>query len=143
MASTTATTTTKTDQRERARPNFLDIPGSATPFLQETNNDTHAVTIINTFVLKSANDADLFLENWLRDANYMKKQYGMLSTQLHRAVGEESNVFVNIVSWESTEAFRRAFHNPEFQMHIGNFPSGTDVFPVLLKKIAVPGICTA
>ncbi|KAH7372058.1 antibiotic biosynthesis monooxygenase [Cadophora sp. MPI-SDFR-AT-0126] len=144
MASTTTTTTTtKSGEPERALPNFYQMPGSATVFLEEAKVDVHAITIINTFVLKSSNEAELFLENWQRDSDFMRKQYGMLSTQLHRALGEASNMFVNVTQWESTKAFREAFHNPEFQMHLKNFPAGTHVYPVLLKKIAMPNACTA
>lgn len=128
---------------ERGPPTFIDIPGSAVKFMEETQNDTEAVTIHIMFVLKSNKDSEAFLENWVRDAHYMRTQYGMLSTQLHRAVGEESNIFLNSVSWESTAAFRKAFNNPEFKKHTSNFPAGTIVHPLLLKKVAVPGICTA
>ncbi|KAJ4186575.1 hypothetical protein NW767_010795 [Fusarium falciforme] len=135
--------TNTSGEREKARPDFKNLPGASIKFLEEVHNNTHAITIINIFVLKSHEDIDLWMENRKRDSKFMKQQYGMLSAQLHRGVGKDSNTFVNLVQWESTEAFRNAFLNPEFQKHISQFPSETTIFPLLLKRIGVPGTCVA
>jgi len=50
-------------------------------------------------------------------------------------------VFINYAIWESNELFKKAFNNPEFQSSIEEFPAGTEAFPGLFKKVAVPGIC--
>jgi heme-degrading monooxygenase HmoA len=121
----------------------LDIPGSSTTFLKQLETETSPVTFINTFVLKSHKDEEQFLANWARDGNYMKSQYGMLSGQLHRSVGEQANIFVNIAIWESTEAFRRAFNDPEFKKHVSGYPCGVIAYPIILSKIAVSGVCVA
>jgi quinol monooxygenase YgiN len=120
-----------------------EYPGLLTPFLEQLNTETDYVTFINTFILPSAEASTEFLKHWKGDGNYMKSQYGMLSAQLHRSIGEKSNVFVNVAVWESTAAFRRAFQNPEFQQSLSGFPEGTLMFPVILSKVAVPGVCGA
>lgn len=120
---------------------LLDIPGTSTPFLSQLATDTGPVTFMNTFVLKSSNDEEKFLSNWKLDGNHMKSQYGMLSAQLYRSVGSEGNVFVNVAIWESTGAFRRAFEDPEFRKHAGGYPDGVVAYPVILKKVAVSGVC--
>ena len=122
---------------------LVDIPGTSTPFLEQLETETSPATFINTFVLKSHDDTELFLENWARDGNHMKSQYGMLSGQLHRSVGPRGNVFVNIAVWESTEAFRKAFADPEFKKFASGYPEGTVAYPILLSKMAVSGVCAA
>ncbi|KAI3572678.1 putative enzyme [Fusarium oxysporum f. sp. albedinis] len=122
---------------------FSDIPGTNTPFLSQLQTDTTPAIFINTFVIKSAKDEKQFLDNWVKDASHMKAQPGLLSAQLHRAVGSDSNVFVNIAVWETTAAFRKAFADPEFKKHAAGYPEGTIAYPIITDKIAVPGVCVA
>lgn len=121
---------------------LLDIPGTATPFLGQLQTDTSPAIFMNTFVIKSHEDEKLFLSNWKRDGGHMKSQPGLLSAQLHRSVGQEGNVFVNIAVWESTDAFRTALANPEFKKHASGYPEGVTAYPVILSKVAISGICT-
>jgi heme-degrading monooxygenase HmoA len=97
------------------------------------------VILINQFTV-AEEDADQLLRAWAADAAWMKQQPGFISTQLHRGVGG-SCVFLNYAVWESTESFRRAFANPEFQSSLGAYPSSTVTSPHLFQKVAVPGIC--
>jgi heme-degrading monooxygenase HmoA len=120
-----------------------DYPGTTTPFSTQFDNEGGPVTFINTFILPSAEAEALFLAHWHLDSKSMKAQYGMLSGQLHRSVGPNSNIYVNIAIWESIEAFRNAFRSAEFQQSLGGYPKGTVMYPVMLKKQAVPGVCTA
>ncbi|KAH7000652.1 antibiotic biosynthesis monooxygenase [Ilyonectria destructans] len=122
---------------------LLDIPGTSTPFLSQLETETSSAVFINTFVLKSHKDEEQFLATWARDGNHMKSQYGMLSGQLHRSVGTEGNVFVNIAVWESTKAFRKAFADPEFKKYASHYPEGTIAYPIILSKMAVAGVCVA
>ncbi|KAM5527611.1 hypothetical protein FOXYSP1_19973 [Fusarium oxysporum f. sp. phaseoli] len=122
---------------------LADIPGTNTPFLGQLQTDTTPAIFINTFVIKSPEDEKKFLDNWIKDASHMKAQPGLLSAQLHRAVGPDPNVFVNIAVWETTAAFRKAFADPNFKKHAAGYPEGTIAYPVILNKIAVPGVCVA
>jgi heme-degrading monooxygenase HmoA len=70
----------------------------------------------------------------------MKQQPGFISTQLHRVIAG-SYVFINYAVWESTEHFKRAFNNPEFQSKMAEYPASTMASPHLFKKVAVPDIC--
>jgi heme-degrading monooxygenase HmoA len=97
------------------------------------------VILINTFKV-APEDADALLDAWAADAAYMKQQPGFISTQLHRGVGG-SSVFLNYAVWESVEAFRAAFTNPEFQATFALYPDTTVASPHLFQKVAVPGIC--
>ena len=81
------------------------------------------------------------LSAWAADAKIMKRQPGFISTQLHRGTAG-SCVFINYAVWESTEHFKRAFNNPEFQSKLAEYPTNTVASPHLFKKVAVPGICT-
>jgi hypothetical protein len=49
-------------------------------------------------------------------------------------------VFINYAVWESTEHYKRAYSNPEFQSSIKEYPESTVASPHLFKKVAVPGI---
>jgi heme-degrading monooxygenase HmoA len=99
------------------------------------------VTLINTFTVDPG-ELDQLLQAWAADAALMKAQPGFISTQLHRGIGG-SSVLVNVAVWESVDAFRRAFSNPEFQAKLGDYPPTTVGSPHLFTKIAVPGICVA
>jgi heme-degrading monooxygenase HmoA len=97
------------------------------------------VILINKFNVKSE-DIDEFLRAWAADSEVMKRQPGFISTQLHRGIAG-SNVFINYAVWESTEHFKRAFNNPEFQAMLAEHPTSAVASPHLFKKVAVPGIC--
>jgi heme-degrading monooxygenase HmoA len=97
------------------------------------------VILINKFDVASE-DVDRFLTAWSADAAIMKRQPGFISTQLHRGI-EGSTVFLNYAVWESTELFKNAFRNPEFQSSLQAYPSTAVAAPHLFRKVAVPNIC--
>ena len=99
------------------------------------------VVLVNLFTLEPA-DEERFLEVWKHDADFMKRQPGFISTQLHRALGP-SATYLNYAVWESTEAFRAAFTHPDFRAAITRMPSSAVARPHLFQKIGVAGICTA
>ncbi|HKN28695.1 MAG TPA: antibiotic biosynthesis monooxygenase family protein [Roseiarcus sp.] len=103
--------------------------------------DAAPVVLLNVFTLDKA-DEQAFLQAWRSDAEYMKRQPGFISTQLHRAIGE-SPTYVNYAVWESTAGFRAAFTNPEFVAKLSVYPSSAVASPHLFQKVAIPGICVA
>lgn len=98
------------------------------------------VILVNKFNVADA-DVERFLQAWGEDAALMKRQPGFISAQLHRGIGG-SGVFLNYAVWESVEAFRAAFSQPEFQEALRKYPENIVASPHLFQKIAVPGICT-
>jgi heme-degrading monooxygenase HmoA len=103
--------------------------------------DAGPVVLMNVFTVDTA-DEQALLQAWQDDAEFMKRQPGFISTQLHRAIGD-SAAFLNYAVWESTAHFRAAFGHPEFQRRLSNYPASTVATPHLFQKIAVPGICVA
>ena len=99
------------------------------------------VVLMNIFSV-DAGDVDALFRAWERDALWMKKRPGFISTQLHRAIGD-SNVLLNYAVWESVDHFRQAFTHPEFQSHIADYPPSAVVSPHLFQKMAVANICVA
>ena len=97
------------------------------------------VILINTFRV-APEDADALLEAWAADAALLKTKPGFISTQLHRGIAG-SGVFLNSAVWESVEAFRNAFGDPNFQETFARYPDSTVASPHLFQKVAVPGIC--
>jgi heme-degrading monooxygenase HmoA len=97
------------------------------------------VILINKFNVKPE-EVDQFLRAWAADAAYFKSQPGFISAQLHRGIAG-SSVLVNYAVWESTEIYKRAFKNSDFNSKLGNYPASTVASPHLFKKVAVPGIC--
>jgi heme-degrading monooxygenase HmoA len=97
--------------------------------------------LVNVFTLASA-DEETFLGVWQDDANFMKRQPGFISTQLHRAIGE-SATYLNYAVWETTADFRAAFSHPEFRAKLSAYPSSAVASPHLFQKVAVSGICVA
>jgi heme-degrading monooxygenase HmoA len=102
---------------------------------------TGPIVLINRFSVP-APQVDRFLEAWTRDAGFMKRQPGFISTQLHRGIGG-STTFVNTAVWESARHLQQAVCAPEFQHHRDAYPDGIEFSPHVLEKCAVPDICTA
>jgi heme-degrading monooxygenase HmoA len=105
----------------------------------QLSQETGPVVLINTFKV-APEDVDALLEAWAADASYLKQKPGFISTQLHRGVAG-SSVFLNYAVWESMEAFRAAFTDPQFQATFERYPDSTVASPHLFQKLAVPGIC--
>ena len=97
------------------------------------------VILINTFRV-APEDVDQLVAAWTADAAYLKTKPGFISTQLHRGIAG-SCVFLNHAVWESVEAFRSAFGDPQFQATFARYPDSTVASPHLFQKVAVPGIC--
>jgi len=102
---------------------------------------THAgpVVLVNKFTV-ALEDRDALLAAWAADAAFMRRQPGFIWTQLHRGIGD-SGVFLNYAVWESLDAFKNAFGQPEFRSHVARYPASAATAPCLFEKVAVPGIC--
>jgi heme-degrading monooxygenase HmoA len=113
----------------------------AFPIERQIAIDAGPVVLVNVFTLDKS-DEQTFLKAWQDDADFMKKQPGFISTQLHRAIGE-SPTYLNYAVWETNTEFRAAFTRPEFRAKISAYPSSAVASPHLFQKVAVPGICVA
>jgi heme-degrading monooxygenase HmoA len=110
------------------------------PIQQQLGAEVSPAILINVFTVASE-DVDGLLAAWEHDANWMKKQPGYISTQLHRGIGG-SCTFLNYAVWESVAHFRAAFTNPEFRATLAAYPSSIVASPHLFEKMAVPNLCT-
>lgn len=110
------------------------------PISAQLNESISPVTLINVFTVDPS-EADALLKAWEDDANWMKKQPGYISTQLHRGIAG-SGVFLNYAVWESVAHFRAAFTHPEFVNAIKAYPASVVAQPHLFSKVAVPNLCT-
>ena len=99
------------------------------------------VVLLNIFTVREG-DQERMLEIWREDAGLMSRQPGYITTQLHQAVGA-ANVLINYAVFESIESYREAWNQPEFQALLEKSPEGAIARPILLQKVAVPGICVA
>lgn len=97
------------------------------------------MVFINTFHVAPA-EVDDFMEAWRTDGEFMKRQPGYVSTQLHRGTAG-STTFINVAEWDSVEAFRTAASQPEFQASLSRYPDSSVASPHIFTKVAVPGIC--
>jgi heme-degrading monooxygenase HmoA len=109
------------------------------PIQRQLAVDAAPVVLANVFTLDKADEPG-FLEVWRDDAEFMQRQPGFISTQLHRAIGESPTYF-NYAVWESTAAFRAAFMHPEFVAKLSAYPSSAVASPHLFQKVAVQGVC--
>jgi heme-degrading monooxygenase HmoA len=80
------------------------------------------------------------LKAWEDDANWMKRQPGFISTQLHQGVAG-STVFMNYAVWESVIHFRAAFNRPKFKEALKKYPSSAVASPHLFTRLTVPNLC--
>jgi heme-degrading monooxygenase HmoA len=113
---------------------------SVVPIQKQLNANISPVVLINIFTVDSK-DVESLIKAWEHDANWMKRQPGYISTQLHQGIGG-SCVFLNYAVWESVEHFRAAFTNPEFSSALGAYPSSAVAQPHLFTRVAVPNLCT-
>ena len=59
----------------------------AFPIERQIAIEASSVVLVNVFTLDKA-DEQIFLQAWQDDAQFMKRQPGFISAQLHRAIGE-------------------------------------------------------
>ena len=111
------------------------------PIFNQLSEDLAPVILINLFTVDAV-DVPVLLKAWEDDANWMKRQAGYISTQLHRGIAG-SCVFLNYAVWESVAHFRAAFTHPEFQNALAAYPSSAVAQPHLFDRVAVPNLCAA
>ena len=109
------------------------------PIFQQINSDASPVVLVNMFHVAEA-DVPALMKAWEADANWMKKQPGYISTQLHQGIAG-SNVFMNYAVWESVAHFRAAFTHPEFAEALSHYPSSAVASPHLFTRLTVPNLC--
>ena len=115
----------------------MDTTVSLTTQLGATHSGP--VVLVNKFTV-AREDRDALLAAWAIDAAYMQRQPGFIWTQLHRGIGD-SSVFLNYAIWESLDAFKHAFAQPEFRSRLAEYPASAVASPYLFEKVAVPGVC--
>ena len=108
-------------------------------FFEQMNEEVGPIMMINKFNVEPE-QSDEFLKAFAATAEFMKKQPGYISAQLHRGIAG-SCTFVNIEVWESADHFKQTVTSPRFRSSITGLPSSTIMSPHLFKKVAVPGIC--
>src|SRR3974390_3156363 len=113
----------------------------AFPIERQLGVDAAPVVLVNVFTVDKA-DEQVFLTAWQDDAGFMKRQPGFISTQLHRAIGENPT-FLKYAVWESPALFRAAFMQPEFRAALSHYPDSAVARPHLFRKVAAQGVCVA
>ncbi len=108
-------------------------------FIKQVNEDASPVILINKFNV-DPEEVDEFLKAFAATGEFMKKQPGFISAQLHRGIAG-SCAFLNYEVWESADHFKRTITSPGFQSSIVGLPPRTIMSPHLFKKLAVPGLC--
>lgn len=111
------------------------------PIERQLGLEASPVVLVNLFTIDRA-DENAFLKVWQDDAALMKRLPGFISTQLHRAIGENPT-YLNYAVWESNAAFRAAFTHPEFVAKLSTYPASAVASPHLFQKVAVADICVA
>jgi len=111
------------------------------PIERQLEASATPVVLVNIFTVAEA-DIPALLTAWENDANWMKRQPGFISSQLHRAIGG-SCMFLNYAVWDSVDQFRAAFTHPDFRNALGAYPSSVVAQPHLFSKVAVPNLCVA
>ena len=109
------------------------------PIFQQLGTEASPVILVNVFQVAEA-DIPALLKAWENDANWMKKQPGYISTQLHQAIGG-STLFLNYAVWESVAHFRAAFNHPDFKRSLEQYPSSAIASPHLFTRLTVPNLC--
>lgn len=109
------------------------------PVFRQLDAEVSPVVLVNVFQVAEA-DVPALLAAWEADANWMKRQPGYISTQLHRGIAG-STVFLNYAVWESVAHFRAAFEHPDFKQSLERYPPSTVASPHLFERLTVPNLC--
>ena len=105
----------------------------------QLQQDVGAVVLIITFTVNSEDEVQ-FLKTWASAAEISKKTSGVISAQLYKGIAG-SRIFVSYHVFESTEAIREQYKNPDFPSKLSEYPPSTVTSSHVFKKVAVPGIC--
>lgn len=101
-------------------------------FKQQLNAVTVGpVILVNKFNVDS-DDRQHFLIEFAKVKQFMQKQPGYISSQLHQPVGD-SEVWMNLARWESNTVLKNAILNPGFKQVIKQLPGRPE--PVLFKEV--------
>ena len=111
----------------------------STPIFQQLGTEVSPVVLVNFFQVAKV-DIPALLKAWEADANWMKRQPGYISTQLHQGIAG-STAFMNYAVWESVAHFRAAFNHPEFKAALEHYPSSAVASPHLFTRLTVPNLC--
>jgi len=106
---------------------------------QQLDTEASPVILVNMFQVAEA-EIPALLKAWENDANWLKRQPGYISTQLHQAIGGSTLLF-NYAVWESVAHFSDAFNHPDFKSALEQYPSSTIASPHLFRRITVPNLC--
>ena len=103
------------------------------------------VTLINCFEVPAGREAEFF-DAWKGMNTYFRAQPGYVSNRLHRAVSPSARyAFVNVVAWESAEAYQAAHTTEFFQSSIRDpkwrdFPNVPGLFEVVFEADVDSGV---
>lgn len=112
---------------------------STVPIFQQIGAEVSPVVLVNIFQV-ATEDIPALLEAWEADANWMKRQPGYISTQLHQGIAG-STLFMNYAVWESVAHFRAAFTHPEFKKALEHYPNSAVASPHLFTRLTVANLC--
>jgi quinol monooxygenase YgiN len=108
-------------------------------FGTQLQQDVGAVVLIITFTV-NPEDEEKFVKTWTSAAEISKKTSGVISAQLYRGIAG-SRIFVSYHVFESTEAIRQQYKNPDFPSKLSEYPASIVTSSHVFKKVAVSGIC--
>jgi heme-degrading monooxygenase HmoA len=108
-------------------------------FGTQLQQDVGAVVLIITFTV-NPEDEEKFVKTWTSAAEISKKTSGVISAQLYRGIAG-SRIFVSYHVFESTEAIRQQYKNPDFPSKLSEYPVSIVTSSHVFKKVAVSGIC--
>ncbi|MEU2289100.1 antibiotic biosynthesis monooxygenase family protein [Streptomyces sp. NPDC013178] len=119
-----------------------DLDTSA-PFLAQLQgpDDGQPITLVNVFVAPEGTVEEV-IDIWRQDSFIMKAQPGFISAQLYRGIGD-SRILTNVAVWENLTSLWNAFSREEFQKTLTLYPDGSIAHPIVVRKVAVPGVCVA
>jgi len=107
-------------------------------FGTQLQQDVGAVVLLITFTV-NPEDEEKFVKTWTSAAEISKKTSGVISAQLYRGIAG-SRIFVSYHVFESTEAIRQQYKNPDFPSKLSEYPASIVTSSHVFKKVAVSGI---
>ncbi|GFF28475.1 antibiotic biosynthesis monooxygenase [Aspergillus udagawae] len=104
-------------------------------FLSQLEKKAGPIVLMDTVIVPNGQH-DAVLALWEKDSHIRKSQPGFLHAQLHKGI-DNSNLILNIATWESVEALCNAYQQEIFQKTLEEYPKGTIIYQHIVQKVAV------
>lgn len=126
------------DPRANLRRMMVEAAENVT-FAEQLGQDGGPIVLMNVFRF-APEDRQAVIEAWAHDSDFMNKQKGFVSAQLHEGHAGSAVAF-NYAVWQTVADLRHAVTSSEFLGRIAHYPASVQASPHIFRPVSVDGVC--